>query len=178
MNYLPNIDRRSLAMIAVLVVSIVLLLTVTLLGLSNIYGRYARLSDAENYASGAGKLEINQKAFMDRYFNLQRISKELKGDSISVSYNSRVGSVLEKIKSFDLELKEIEYNKESNDGDIFYLPVKFELSGGFDRLMQFTHYIENEIQVMGFTGFEMATSGASSADIEMSATINFYRLDR
>ena len=173
-----DIDRRSLAMLVILIAACILILAIGLFGFSNIYNRYAKLSAAQSYVAGAGELESDQQILMDRYFVLQRINRELKGDSIIVSYNSRVELVLEKVKLFELELKEREYGKESHDGDIRYLPVKFELSGGFDKLLRFIEYIENEIQVMGITRLELAASGASSTDIGMSATINFYRLAR
>jgi len=175
---MPDIDRRSLVMLAILIAAGILILAVSLFGFSNIYNRYAKLSDAQSYVDGAGELENEQKVLMDRYFVLQRMDRELQGDSLIVSYNSRVGLVLERLKSFDVELKEIEYGKESSDGDIRYLPVKFELTGGFDNLLRFVEYVENEIQVMGITKLELATSGASKALIEMSAMINFYRLAR
>jgi hypothetical protein len=175
---IPDIDRRSLVMLGILIAAGIFILAVSLFGFSNIYNRYAKLSDAQSYVDGAGELENEQQVLMDRYFSLQRIDSELQGDSLIVSYNSRVGLVLEKLKAFDLELKEIEYGKESSDGDIQYLPAKFELSGGFNNLLRFIEYVENEIQVMGITKLELATTGASNVNLEMSATINFYRLNR
>ena len=175
---LPNIDRKSLTMLGVLIATCIITLAISVFGFSNIYNRYAKLSDAQSYVAGAGELESSQQALMDRYFILQRIDRELKSDSIIISYNSRVELVLEKMRLFDLELGEIEYGKESHDGDIRYLPVKFELSGSFDSLLRFVEYIENEIQVMGFTKLEFSSVGESSADLEMSASINFYGLDR
>jgi hypothetical protein len=173
-----DLDRRSLVAMAILIATCVLILVISVFGFSNFYNRYIKLSAAQSYVAGAGELENEQQALMDRYFALQRIDRELKGDSIIVSYNSRVELVLEKVKLFELELKEIEYGKESHNGDIRYLPVKFELSGGFDKLLLIIEYIENEIQVMGIIRLELTASGASSTDIGMSATINFYRLAR
>ena len=171
-----KIDKRTLINLSLLLSVIIIFIAVSIVGINNISSRFSKLRAATSFVEGASELQEQNQELMERYFTLQKIRDGLVQDSSSISYNSRVGQVLDKIKQYSLTLTEVEYGKQAISGKLKYMPVKFELAGDFAGLLQFIHYIENELQVMGFARLELKTSGASSSDITLTATINFYGL--
>jgi Tfp pilus assembly protein PilO len=176
MKFSYNIDRKSLVRLSLVAVSIIVLLILILAGSANIYKRVAKLSDASRYSSGRSDLDLKQVSLMNRYRDLQKMATGLSQDADVSSYNSRVAGVIEKISEFDLELKEVEYNKETSNGDLSFLPVDLELTGSFDRLMTFLDFIENQTQVIGIGRLELSAAGASETRLLIKVALNLYRL--
>jgi len=176
LNIIPTVEKKGFVLLSVTVVLGVALLVTIIFSFSNISSRFYQLADVTRYISGTAILENKQTLMMSKYQNLQRLIKELSQDTEDRSYNSRVGIMLEKLQEFQIELKEVEYGKENNNGQIYFLPVKLELFSNFDKTIKFISYIENEPSVMGLAKLELMTSGATSTDIEIKAVINFYRM--
>ncbi len=171
-----NIDRTSFKSLLAISIMGVLIIVVSIVGFINITGRFSRLYQAEEYMNDAGKLDSDYQASMAKYFELKKLKKGLKVDSTSSSYNSRIKTIIDKIKVYNLDMLSVEYGKDMSSKEVKYLPVTFELSGDFNKVLVFIEYVENEIQVMGFSKLEISTTGASETNLNVNCIINFYEL--